>query len=116
MEQRDIHFSDSWRDRALGVIFGQAVGDALGRGTEFMRKDEVKKFYPDGLWRFEQIVRDRHRRLWQMGEWSDDTDMMRCVMSAIVEQNGGVDYMSIAAKFKQWAMKAQGAWDRLLTT
>lgn len=38
------------------------------------------------------------------GEWSDDTDMMRCVMSAIVEQNGGVDYMSIAAKFKQWAM------------
>lgn len=104
MEQRDIHFSDSWRDRALGVIFGQAVGDALGRGTEFMRKDEVKKFYPDGLWRFEQIVRDRHRRLWQMGEWSDDTDMMRCVMSAIVEQNGRVDYMSIAAKFKQWAM------------
>ena len=36
------------KERFLGTIFGQAVGDALGLSTEFMSKQEVDRFYPNG--------------------------------------------------------------------
>ena len=31
------------KERFLGTIFGQAIGDALGLSTEFMSKQEVGK-------------------------------------------------------------------------
>ena len=37
------------KERFLGTIFGQAVGDALGLSTEFMSKQEVDRFYPNGI-------------------------------------------------------------------
>ena len=62
-------------DRFLGTIFGQAVGDALGLSTEFMSKQEVDRFYPNGIEDYSQIVQDDHRRRWQRGDWTDDTDV-----------------------------------------
>ena len=52
-------------DRFLGTIFGQAVGDALGLSTEFMSKQVVVRFYPNGIEDYSQIVQDDHRRRWQ---------------------------------------------------
>lgn len=34
------------KNRMLGCLYGQAIGDALGLGSEFMSKDEVSKNYP----------------------------------------------------------------------
>jgi ADP-ribosylglycohydrolase len=36
-------------DRVRGVLFGQAVGDALGFGTELLAKSQVAEQYPTGL-------------------------------------------------------------------
>lgn len=90
-------------DRIRGCIFGQAIGDALGLGTEFMSEREVRTYYPEGLSNYDQIVQDAHRRRWAKGAWTDDTDMMLCIADAIVTDGGKMDYLHIACNFKTWA-------------
>lgn len=91
------------KERFLGTIFGQAVGDALGLSTEFMSKQEVDRFYPNGIEDYSQIVQDDHRRRWQRGDWTDDTDMMLCILDSFVACQK-VDILDIARRFKEWMM------------
>lgn len=49
---------------------GQAVGDALGLGTEFMNSDAIKRNYPEGPSQYGQIIQDRHRKRWNF--WGPD--------------------------------------------
>ena len=91
------------KERFLGIIFGQAVGDALGLSTEFMSKQEVDQFYPNGIGDYSQIVQDDHRRRWQRGDWTDDTDMMLCILDSFMACQK-VDILDIARRFKEWMM------------
>ena len=95
--------NETLKERFLGTIFGQAVGDALGLSTEFMSKQEVDRFYPNGIEDYSQIVQDDHRRRWQRGDWTDDTDMMLCILDSFVACQK-VDILDIARRFKEWMM------------
>lgn len=95
--------NETIKERFLGTIFGQAVGDALGLSTEFMSKQEVDRFYPNGIEDYSQIVQDDHRRCWQRGDWTDDTDMMLCILDSFVACQK-VDILDIARRFKEWMM------------
>lgn len=92
--------TDTTKDRIKGCIYGQAIGDALGLGTEFMSQAEVKKYYPNGFERYDQIIQDVHRKRWQKGSWTDDTDMMICIAKA--RKNNHFDLNKIARNFKDW--------------
>ena len=89
------------KNHLKGVIFGQAIGDALGLGTEFMSRKEVLRNYPEGLTRYGQIVQDSHRNRWRPGEWTDDTEMMLCIASAMIEDRK-IRLETIARNFKRW--------------
>lgn len=93
-------FAYQIKDKMLGCLYGQAIGDALGLGSEFMTKQEVEKIYPDGLYRYDQINQDAHRRRWKKGAWTDDTDMMLCILSAF--EDGKFDVQKVAQNFKDW--------------
>ena len=95
--------NETIKERFLGTIFGQAVGDALGLSTEFMSKQEVDRFYPNGIEDYSQIVQDDHRRRWQRGDWTDDTDMMLCILDSFMACQK-VDVLDIARRFKEWMM------------
>lgn len=88
------------QDKILGCLFGQAIGDALGLGTEFMSKAKVNKHYPQSLKYYEQIIEDSHRRGWAKGAWTDDTYMMLCILQAY----NGVEFSvrEVAQNFKNW--------------
>lgn len=94
------------KDRFYGCIFGQAVGDALGLGTEFMTREQVDGSYPHGLSDYGQIIQDHHRRRWKRGDWTDDTEMMLCIARAIIQDNG-IRPSTIAENFKEWMDSAR---------
>ena len=94
------------KDKLQSIIFGHAIGDALGLATEFMSKGEIAKCYPNGVNSYKDIVQDRHRSRWQQGAWTDDTDQMLCIMDSILE-NKTVDLLDIASRFVSW-MKNDG--------
>ena len=89
-------------DKIKGTIYGQAIGDALGLGTEFMDDYDMAWKYPNGLTHYSEIYQDHHRRRWKKGDWTDDTDMMLCIANAIIKDKG-VNLASIAKNFKDWA-------------
>lgn len=64
------------KNRFEGCLYGQAMGDALGLGTEGLYRDGVMGYCPNGLTRYDQIVPDSHCRRWPKGDWTDNTDMM----------------------------------------
>ena len=88
------------KDKMQGCLYGQAIGDALGLGTEFMTKEAVLKYYPDGLRRYDEIIQDAHRSRWSKGAWTDDTDMMICILNAC--EDGKIESRKVAINFKEW--------------
>lgn len=88
-------------DKIRGAMFGVALGDALGLGSEFMTLQEVKHYYPEGLRHFSQIIRDAHRCMWQQGEWSNDTQLDLLLAESIVDC-GKLDVCDYARRIKEW--------------
>jgi ADP-ribosylglycohydrolase len=95
--------SSSLADRIRGALFGQAVGDALGFGAEFLSRADVRRLYPAGLSSYEQITRFRPCDQWQPGDWTDDTDQMLCVLDSLLE-HGTLAPRDIAARLHRWAL------------
>lgn len=88
-------------DKIRGVIYGQAIGDALGLSTEFMSKTEIIKAYPNGINTYEDIQTDEHTERWEKGDWTDDTDQMLCILDSIIEE-GKLTVQGVSRKFKEW--------------
>jgi ADP-ribosylglycohydrolase len=80
-------------DRARGVLWGQAVGDALGTTHEFARYpiaiDDIVGGGPFGL---------------KPGQVTDDTHMAVCLAESLAER-GRHDAADVAARYLAWSKK-----------
>lgn len=88
-------------EKIKGALYGMALGDALGLGTEFMTREEVSTYYPDGLTSFDQFIHDMHRALHTPGEWTNDTEVILRILDSVIE-NGDVDIVKIAHRLLDW--------------
>ena len=95
-------YMNGFSDKLKGTVYGQAIGDALGVGTEGMTDEDMARKYPNGIQHYSDIFQDRHRKRWKIGDWTDDTDMMLCIANAVIKDKG-VNYTTIAHNFKDWA-------------
>ena len=79
-----MRLTTAQRDRAAGVLLGQAVGDALGVPYEFGTPPA------DGR----PVMKGGGLGPYAPGEWSDDTQMAVCVAEVAAT---GVDYIAVGA-------------------
>ena len=49
------------KDKIIGLIFGQATGDAIGLATEFMNKQEANEIYSDKVIKYDHYFIDQHK-------------------------------------------------------
>ena len=92
------------RDKIAGLLYGFAIGDALGIGTEFMTKRVVEMKYPDKLTDYSQIIRDAHRAQWGRGEWSNDTNYFLALIDSMYETKS-FDPLDFARRLAEWYKK-----------
>ncbi|KAH9488680.1 hypothetical protein Btru_042156 [Bulinus truncatus] len=92
------------KDQILATLYGQCVGDAIGLLTEFLTKDEAKKYYgrrPKKL-EYSQKIPDFHRSRWQEGDWTDDSDHMIVIIQSLLFCRGQVTVSDFAFRIKRW--------------
>ena len=58
------------------MIYGAAIGDALGIATENMKPDECQFHYDADTINYCDIIRDEHRTKWKPGDWTTDFDQV----------------------------------------
>lgn len=88
-------------NRIAGCLYGYAIGDALGLGTEFMTRGEISLRYPSGLSDYSQIIRDAHRAAWTKGSFTHDTEIILLLIESIIEC-GAPDHIDFARRYKRW--------------
>ncbi len=93
------------QDRVMGVIFGQAIGDALGVGTTRMTRTDVRATYPDWLLGYSDIMPDEYRKHFVPGAWTNNTDQMLVVLDSIIQYKR-IELPDIARRLHQWAQRA----------
>lgn len=92
--------TDKIKDRMLGCLYGQAIGDALGFASEAMTKEDVKINYPHGISKYSDIIQDDRRKGWPVGFWTDDTEMMLAVLDCLMDSHEEtIDTKKLASHF-----------------
>ncbi|MBI4265506.1 MAG: ADP-ribosylglycohydrolase family protein [Acidobacteria bacterium] len=88
-------------DRIVAALKGVATGDAIGKQTETLSREGVRRWYPDGVRGFEGrpgTVIPRYvghaRYEWRVGETTDDTENTIAVAHAIL-RDGDVRHASV---------------------
>lgn len=89
------------REKIYGCLYGGAIGDALGLGTEFMMPNEIRRRYPDGLHDYSQIVRDAHRSQWDRGDYTNDTEIILRMIAKICD-SGCIRTDDFAEALHEW--------------
>ena len=103
------------RDRAIGALYGLAIGDALGMPTQLMSRDEVANRYG---------VIDRFRAAeaghplaggLPAGHVTDDTEQALLLARLLVEGHGHIAKGAFARALVEWedGMRARGSLDLL---
>ncbi|GFO28831.1 plant intracellular ras-group-related lrr protein 1 [Plakobranchus ocellatus] len=92
------------RDRIIGLIYGAAIGDAIGLACRWMSDDECVFHYGcDNDFVYNKIVQDQHRVLWRQGDWTSNFDQFMVCLESLVNWAGVVDELEFARRLQAWA-------------
>lgn len=99
------------RDRVLGTLYGQAIGDAMGMPSELWPIETLHQVFPGGITTFlagpsSNPVAKNYVR----GEYTDDTGQALALLDALRENSWQPDQRHLVDHVLDWA-DAAGAWE-----
>jgi len=86
-----------------GCIWGNALGDAIGLASENMTKSIAQIHYAKKELSLDDFEDDGHRQKWSIGDWTDDTDQMCCILNCIIKDFGEVNEKNFAEELQNWS-------------
>ncbi|GFR70028.1 p53-induced protein with a death [Elysia marginata] len=87
-----------------GLIYGAAIGDAIGVACRWMTDDECAFNYGcDNDLVYSKIVQDEHRVLWRQGDWTSNFDQFMVCLESLANWGGVVDELEFARRLQAWA-------------
>ncbi len=99
------------RDRVLGTLYGQAIGDAMGMPSELWPVEKIRQ-------RFGQITtfldgpdENEVARNFTRGEYTDDTNQALAILDALIENHWQPNQRLIANHLIDWATSVD-AWQK----
>ncbi|XP_022095994.1 uncharacterized protein LOC110982117 [Acanthaster planci] len=95
--------ADELRDKIVGLLYGAAIGDALGLSTAQMSPDECRFHYDKGALQYQDIIIDKYRLQWDKGDWTTPFDQMVLVLDSLLHWAGVVDELDFAKRLYHWA-------------
>ncbi|KAL3868580.1 hypothetical protein ACJMK2_041381 [Sinanodonta woodiana] len=103
-ESRTCQRTDPELDEQIfATLYGQCIGDAIGLLTEFMSRRKADKCYGHiKKLEYRDKIDDDHRKRWDNGDWTDDSDQMILIMQSLTDKNGDVDPRDFARKLVHW--------------
>ncbi|XP_078596342.1 uncharacterized protein LOC144873163 [Branchiostoma floridae x Branchiostoma japonicum] len=94
--------ADTLMDRVLGLLYGAAIGDAIGIATELMTPDECRFHYNAETLSYSDIIRDKHRVRWRPGDWTTDFDQTLLLLESLLKWGGVVDELDFAQQLEMY--------------
>ena len=91
-------------NKIRGLVFGAALGDAVGLSTEFMTQAEIEERYDKNhvFSPGSTVHPDIHRLNFPHGDWTDDTDQLLLVLQTLLECQGRYYGPMFARKLLDW--------------
>lgn len=93
------------RDILFGMVYGQALGDAVGYYTEFKYEKQLSVEYPTlESFKFSKDTPVSFMRMKRTTEcdWTDDTDQLILLLEMLIENNNKINPNLFAEKMYNW--------------
>ena len=99
------------KDKVLGVLYGQAIGDAMGMPTELWPLEKIRAKFGRHITEFLDGTSDNDiAQHFTAGEYTDDTNQAFAILDALIETNWQPNQQVLVKHIMAWANQV-GAWD-----
>ncbi|WP_283584357.1 ADP-ribosylglycohydrolase family protein [Limosilactobacillus difficilis] len=98
------------KDRILGALYGQAIGDSMGMPTELWPIQKIRSKFGRHITTFLDGTDDNDIAInFKAGEYTDDTNQAFAILDALIETDWQPDTKILVKHIMKWA-DAVGAW------
>ncbi|XP_022104915.1 uncharacterized protein LOC110986914 isoform X2 [Acanthaster planci] len=98
--------SNTLQNQVLGTIYGNCIGDAIGLMTEFLSKDQARKYYGGKHLEYpmKEIAAAKffHQMVFPEADWTDDSDQMILILQSLMDNNGKANAVDFSKKLLEW--------------
>lgn len=99
------------RDKILGVLYGQAIGDAMGMPSELWPVEKIRQQFHGKITTFlDGPTNNDIAQNFTKGQYTDDTNQALAILDALIETHWQPDEQILVKHIMAWA-DAVGAWE-----
>lgn len=99
------------RDKVLGALYGQAIGDSMGMPSELWPVQTIRRKFNGKITGFLDGTDDNDIAInFKAGEYTDDTNQAFAILDALIETNWVPNTTILVKHIMKWANEV-GAWD-----